>query len=133
MISYNQSVQCYSIGRHLEAVCSISLFSNSKITFIDTFSHTCLDFPGFWTKILHRFLTLTSFILIVSFNLTIFNVRYKLWSFINFRFQLIHYNFISLTRLLYMFRAPMCPSSGGSTIHSQQLVRCHPFCRPYSR
>ena len=51
----------------------------------------------------------------------------------NFRFQLMHYNFISLIILLYMFRAPMCPSSGGSTIHSQQLVQCHLFCRPYSR
>ena len=52
---------------------------------------------------------------------------------INFRFQLMHYNFISLIILLHMFRAPMCPSSGGSTIHSQQLVQCHLFCRPYSR
>ena len=43
---------------------------------------------------------------------------------INFRFQLMHYNFISLIILLYMFRAPMCPSSGASTIHSQ-LVQCH--------
>jgi len=34
----------------------------------------------------------------------------------------MYYNFISLIIVLYMFRAPMCPSSGGSTIHSQQLV-----------
>jgi len=52
---------------------------------------------------------------------------------INFRFQLMHYNFISLIILLYMFRALMCPSSGGSTIHSQQLVQCHLICRPYRR
>jgi len=44
----------------------------------------------------------------------------------------MHYNFISLTIFLYMFRAPMCPSSGGSTIHSQQMVQCHLFWWPYS-
>ena len=56
-----------------------------------------------------------------------------IFAMINFRFQLMHNNFISLIILLYMFRVPMCPSSGGSTIHSQQLVQCHLICRPYSR
>ena len=56
-----------------------------------------------------------------------------IFAMINFRFQLMHYNSISLIIFLYMFRAPMCPSSGGSTIHSQQLVQCHLIFRPYSR
>ena len=60
-------------------------------------------------------------------------IRETCTSLINFRFQLMHYNFISLIILLYMFRALMCPSSGGSTIHSQQLVQCHLFLRPYRR
>ena len=47
------------------------------------------------------------------------------FSMINFRFQLMHYSFISLIILLYMFRAPMCPSSGGSTIH---VYCCNPQC-----
>ena len=33
-----------------------------------------------------------------------------------FRFQFMHHNFTLLTKSLYMFRAPMCPSSGGQTI-----------------
>ena len=47
-----------------------------------------------------------------------------LYPMINFWFQLMHNNFISLSILLYMFRAPICPSSVRSTIHSQQLVQC---------
>jgi len=53
--------------------------------------------------------------------------RDTLYYLINFTFQRMHYNFISLTMFLYMFRAHMRPSSGGSTIHSQQLVQCHLF------
>ena len=33
-----------------------------------------------------------------------------------FWFQLMHHNFTLLTKSLYMFRAPTCPSSGGQTI-----------------
>ena len=35
-----------------------------------------------------------------------------------FLFQLMHHNFNLLTKSLYMFRAPTCPSSGGQTIHT---------------
>ena len=35
-----------------------------------------------------------------------------------FWFQLMHHNFTLLTKSLYMFRAPTCPSSGGQTIHT---------------
>ena len=42
-----------------------------------------------------------------------------------FWFQLMHHNFILLTKSLYMFRAPTCPSSGGQTIHTPQLVKLH--------
>ena len=38
-----------------------------------------------------------------------------------FLFQLMHHNFPLLTKSLYMFRAPTCPSSGGQTIHVVQL------------
>jgi len=40
-----------------------------------------------------------------------------------FLFQLMHHNFTLLTKSLYMFRAPTCPSSGGQTIHTPQLVQ----------
>ena len=40
-------------------------------------------------------------------------------------FQLMHHNFTLLTNSLYMFRAPTCPSSGGQTIHTPQLVQLH--------
>ena len=40
-------------------------------------------------------------------------------------FQLMHHNFTLLTKSLYMFRAPTCPSSGGQTIHTPQLVQFH--------
>jgi len=30
----------------------------------------------------------------------------------------MHLNFTLLTKSLYMFRAPTCPSSGGQTIHT---------------
>ena len=36
-----------------------------------------------------------------------------IWVLINFRFQLNAQYFISVTMLLYMFRAPLRPSSGG--------------------
>ena len=42
-----------------------------------------------------------------------------------FLFQLMHHNFTLLTKFLYMFRAPTCPSSGGQTIHTPQLVQLH--------
>ena len=42
-----------------------------------------------------------------------------------FLFQLMHHNFTLLTNSLYMFRAPTCPSSGGQTIHTPQLVQLH--------
>ena len=42
-----------------------------------------------------------------------------------FLFQLMHHNFTLLTKSLYMFRAPTCPSSGGQTIHTPQLVQLH--------
>ena len=42
-----------------------------------------------------------------------------------FCFQLMHHNFTLLTKSLYMFRAPTCPSSGGQTIHTPQLVQLH--------
>ena len=42
-----------------------------------------------------------------------------------FWFQLVHHNFTLLTKSLYMFRAPTCPSSGGQTIHTPQLVQLH--------
>ena len=42
-----------------------------------------------------------------------------------FWFQIMHHNFTLLTKSLYMFRAPMCPSSGGQTIYTPQLVQCH--------
>ena len=42
-----------------------------------------------------------------------------------FWFQFMHHNFTLLTKSLYMFRAPTCPSSGGQTIYTPQLVRCH--------
>ena len=44
-----------------------------------------------------------------------------------FWFQLMNHNFILLTKSLYMFRAPTCPSSGGLTIHTRtpQLVQRH--------
>jgi len=42
-----------------------------------------------------------------------------------FWFQLLHHNFTWLTKSLYMFRAPTCPSSGGLTIYTPQLVQCH--------
>ena len=54
-----------------------------------------------------------------------------------FWFQLMHHNFTLLTKPLYMFRAPTCPSSGGQTINTPQLVQLHllwRLCgRPYSR
>ena len=34
-----------------------------------------------------------------------------------FWFQLMHHNFTLLTKSLYMFRAPTCPSSGGQAIY----------------
>ena len=40
-----------------------------------------------------------------------------------FFFQIMHHNFTLLTKSLYMFRAPTCPSSGGQTIHTPQLVQ----------
>ena len=40
-----------------------------------------------------------------------------------FWFQLMHHNFTLLTKSLYVFRAPTCPSSGGQTIHTPQLVQ----------
>ena len=40
-----------------------------------------------------------------------------------FWFQLMHHDFTLLTKSLYMFRAPTCPSSGGQTIHTPQLVQ----------
>jgi len=42
-----------------------------------------------------------------------------------FWFQLMHHNFTLLTKSLYMFRAPTCPSSGGQTTHTPQLVQLH--------
>ena len=42
-----------------------------------------------------------------------------------FLFQLMHHNITLLTKSLYMFRAPTCPSSGGQTIHTPQLVQLH--------
>ena len=42
-----------------------------------------------------------------------------------FWFQLMHHNFTLLTKSLYMFWAPTCPSSGGQTIHTPQLVQLH--------
>ena len=42
-----------------------------------------------------------------------------------FWFQLMHHNFTLLTKSLYMFRAPACPSSGGQTKHTPQLVQLH--------
>ena len=42
-----------------------------------------------------------------------------------FWFQLMHHNLTLLTTSLYMFRAPTCPSSGGQTIYTPQLVQCH--------
>ena len=42
-----------------------------------------------------------------------------------FQFQLMHHNFTLLTKSLYMFRAPTCPSSGGQTIYTTQLVKCY--------
>jgi hypothetical protein len=46
-------------------------------------------------------------------------------------FQLMHHNFTLLTNSLYMFQAPMCPSSGGHTIYTPQLVQCHLLRRLY--
>ena len=40
--------------------------------------------------------------------------------------------FTLLTKSLYMFRAPTCPSSGGQTIHTPQLVQLHLLWRLYS-
>ena len=40
-----------------------------------------------------------------------------------FWFQHMHHNFTLLTKSLYMFRAPTCPSSGGQTIYIPQLVQ----------
>ena len=37
----------------------------------------------------------------------------------------MHHNFTLLTKSLYMFRAPTCPSSGRQTIYTPQLVQCH--------
>ena len=48
-----------------------------------------------------------------------------------FWFQLMHHNFTLLTKSLYMFRAPTCPSSGGQTIHTSQLVQLHLLWRLY--
>ena len=48
-----------------------------------------------------------------------------------FWFQLMHRNFTLLTKSLYMFRAPTCPSSGGQTIHTPQLVQLHLLWRLY--
>ena len=48
-----------------------------------------------------------------------------------FLFQLMHHNFTLLTKSLYMFRAPTCPSSGGQTIHAPQLVQLHLLWRLY--
>ena len=42
-----------------------------------------------------------------------------------FLFQLMHHNITLLTKSLYMFGAPTCPSSGGQTIHTPQLVQLH--------
>jgi hypothetical protein len=49
----------------------------------------------------------------------------------NFRLQLMHHNFTLLTKSLYIFRAPTCPSSGGQTIYTPQLVQCHLLWRLY--
>ena len=48
-----------------------------------------------------------------------------------FWFQLMHHDFTLLTKSLYMFRAPTCPSSGGQTIHTPQLVQLHLLRRLY--
>ena len=42
-----------------------------------------------------------------------------------FWLQPMHHNFTLLTKSLYMFRAPTCPSSGGRTIRTPQLVQLH--------
>ena len=51
--------------------------------------------------------------------LTVHYSNYQFW------FQLMHHNFSLLTKSLYMFRALTCPSSGGQTIYTPQLVQCH--------
>ena len=50
-------------------------------------------------------------------------VRMGLNNLDQFWFQLMHHNFTLLTKSLYMFRSPTCPSSGAQTIHTPQLVQ----------
>jgi len=52
-------------------------------------------------------------------------LRYNLVNTDQIWFQLMHHNFTLLTKSLYMFWAPTCPSSGRQTIYTPQLVQCH--------
>ena len=58
----------------------------------------------------------------LEFLIYSFSVLQNKQDYDQFWFQLMHHNFTLLTKSIYMFRATTCPSSGGQTIYTPQLV-----------